>query len=361
MSADDSPLRDLPIEVRGRHFPVLGVKLRNGGNATALIWSLDVIVERLTMDDTPVMSASADTSGDRNENLDIHLEDHGWGANRPYEMSIHEDLLSELAPPGAMKTEVNVAGGGVATMTVCHGWLDQEKLRLLLDRERSALDRAWDMNRQARLELWLRNEQRRREEASHANVHEAKVAGFAARKRWPFPLPDPLQIEPIDPDWARAEFAKADPPRDPAQETIKLAGIVVSYRSLNGRFESSLPLELSNHPGGDLHVTRSGFCIDRQWVAYCALPPDSRYGALIDVDRGPHTRTYKVARSIEPGGIDYFEVEVASEKSCAMEVRLRLSVDKDQVIQTERASLRIANSRLNQFHRQIHDGGIEML
>ena len=101
-------------------------------------------------------------------------------------------------------------------------------------------------------------------------------------------------------------------------------------------------------------ITEEGFSyLPGEPAPEAEMPPGPTFCALIDPDRGPHTRSYPISRRIDPGDVERFQFYG---KSCFLDVRLAFDVDGRIRVESGVFELHIENRRDQQFHLRYRDG-----
>lgn len=296
----------VPVHVGEEAFPILGIKLRNSGNATAVIWAIEVAVEDIKVDLSPVLKASLDHARNtKSPDLVIAVRDSGWGPKRKYVFNIREPLLEELFPQENLHFVSSVGTQEATYLQIKHADMRRGVFRDVLRREGG--------------------------EDIPSFEREGLDKLFAAIRK----SGNQKQLRDLTVDYETADNSEPE------------------YRgTLMPRIDPD---------GGLVFVSASKFTVYPTLVAYCRMFPDTRYSAVMDVDQGCYAKTYKVSRAIRPGDPDYFQMELGATKSCTMRARLRIFIDNDQKIETQPFTVKVTNDRDAALHKRVIDGGEKIL
>lgn len=75
------------------------------------------------------------------------------------------------------------------------------------------------------------------------------------------------------------------------------------------------------------------------------MVPTVHYLAIIDVDKRPHQRSFPISHMIPPGDVERFQVEIGATKSCALNLRFKFMINKENIIESPEFSVKIWNPR----------------
>ncbi|MGZ8285360.1 MAG: hypothetical protein ACXW27_06005 [Allosphingosinicella sp.] len=340
---------DAIVEHRNFYFPIVGIKLQNSGNATAVLWALDVIVDDIELDTSPEFSAGIGTGRkfSKRDGLEIAIQDNGWADELEGEFLVRSGILEAVFPTEALQHRSIIRSGQQVKIDVEPNLLSRDRLVKLLELGQKEHEWAWEAGCEGRYRGWCENEMDRRKRKSLE----------ARGTRYPPP------VEPLDPTWASAEFARVDAEHRPLFRGLIVDDLLIEYDATDGkggRYQGAITPRIGPD-GGNIYLSLRGFEVRHDHVCYSRRTPDTRYCSLIEVDAGNHVRSYKIAREIAPGDGEYFQIEIGANKSCRMKVRLRIFIDKSQVVETQPLYLTIKNDRRARAHSLVRDGSEMML
>lgn len=282
-------------------FPAIDFLFQNTGSASALLWQFGIDVIHADIDPTPeleftydVPDATFDEIGKVHVTgpLIISAENIGWGPALDAEILLHEPLLDQLFSSTERTFRGEITSGRA-----------QEILRLQ-----------------------------------------------------PRPL-DPSDLMSYDKrSWATDEYR----PRRLAVPSVSMHELMLTWEASdtkNGRHQGEGEASHTDRSYiSHLHLASSGFvCITYQVMARM-IGSTSTYCAILDPDRGTHTRTYPIAREIPPGDVERFHILVGATKSSRLRARFKFWIGSDDIVESNAFMIDIHNPRGSGLDKRYIDG-----
>lgn len=316
----------IDIEKVGKkfEFPTIDFKFQNTGDATAVLWEFQIAVLEASIDRTPVLSGRYLCPGvketewnrsywstlfDSSGNLTILLKNDGWGAARNCRLAVRNPLLERIFTDDELRFEGDIESREERTLTLKAKLLEEELFDNFEeeDRKLSASER-------------------------HRSGHD---------------------------EWYWVRMRSMPPDMPPEGSGIRLHELAVhgAARDASG-IEREIHVVLqppTKH--GELLLQKDRFLWwEGESPRYAPLRSAVIYSTIIDVDQGPHNRTYRISRKIPPGDVERFHVMIGASKSCQLKLKFCFRVDEKDQVKSGVFSVQIWNPANKSYHLRYPDG-----
>jgi hypothetical protein len=296
------------IEKPEYDFPTVDFKFQNSGNATAFLWQFGIAVLSAEVDITPVLGFNPTAEDGM---LTLAVCNNGWGAAKNISLRLEEETLSKIFAGSSLQFHGALESGEqVIAYRLSSSDADPSRLRDVIRAHFISLD-----------------------------------DGFSYRRG-------------SDPNNTSLGFGIK----------LKDARLVSNFRNEKGNEHAEDQTVSFRNFEGWIALTPEGF------VEFCKPPPMAcpapsyvTFISLIDPNRGPHERVYRMSRKIPPGDIERFHIMVGASKSCHLRIKFKFLIDKDSIIESEEFDIHVwmpRNQRWQSYYRdgtevQRHPGELE--
>lgn len=371
-----------------RVFPTLDFKFQNTGSATAILWKFTVIVEKVSVDPAPDLSAyisvrdphpddpfSEFLGGSVGRYLCLAIRNNGWGPALDGRFVVAGDSLDQLFSIGNRSLRSELPAGASLNFTIDSNLIDGSQLTTLRHLLASKAEQELEATLPARFREWLHQETSRRKRKAQREYTRLQLEMFRQEfSRLPMPAdfssglfqrftPKDGEIPAVDTAAAYEEFSQAQresfrlhwTPTSP----IPLGPIALRYEAQDNwsrPHRGTITPNMGGNMGGSLSVGPNGFVHCQHNAPLCALTPSVVYCCILDPDCGAHSREYPISRQVPPGDVENFQIVIGSTKSAHFRLRLRFNVDKSEFIDSQSFEIELWNPQDQGLHGRFVDG-----
>jgi hypothetical protein len=344
-----------PPQFFGPHpFPVIDFKFRNSGNATSLLTAYRIEILHSRIDPTPwltfdwdIPGGHVDTipdldlpfyepkSGDR---LNISARNMGWGAATNFTLSLEDDdILASIFGRRPATTPTIEDDRGVLVHTMFADMANTETFRKLAADFATFYQRQIDDIDDPKKDT--AGEMRIRVALNRRNKDIGLFENY-------FEIPNLIR-----------ELVEHNEP------FVTITAIKFEWKCSEIR-NFRCDAEISLSPDRFKELLGSHLLLLQDKFVYIPgvrplggpVPPGPTFCAMIEPEKGRHTKKYVLSRHIEAGGVERFQILIGATKSCILELQLVFVVDGKTEVRSRHFKLVIENRRDHKFHDEYRDG-----
>jgi len=286
--------------LKSAEFPVIDFKFQNRGSGTALLWQFSVCVDTIEVDTSPLLRPFLEIKGKSDEckgALGISVRNDGWGSAEGVTVQVASPFR-ELFPSSYRANLPRIDSGQIAKSAIIlsHEDINADSFRSLLRLPRTT---------------------------------------FVG---WPWEGVGEHEEESILVDAVEVEFSYVD-----SRSAVHKASACASNRWLPGN-------------AGRLHMLRDCFVWNPIVADFVASVPTALYYVSLDLDGRVMRRQYPISHKIPPGDIEHFNIMLGSVKSCIATLWFEFTIDRDQVVKSEKFNVTISNPPTEHYDRKYRNG-----